>query len=248
MKYDIYEVGGRVRDKFLGLESKDVDYTVVIHDIDNYEDPYDAFVEQIVSEGYDVYLNKKSCFTARARFPESHKFAGLTADFVIARKELGYNPLSRIPETCYGTLEDDLIRRDFTVNALAEDIDGNIVDLFNGLQDLKDGILRTPTDVAISFNQDPLRLLRAYRFAITKQLTFSDRILEYISVFPVERMKIVSDERIRNELIKMFKYSTPMTLGYLNHLREANGTLYDYIISIDKLWLKPTFERKSVKE
>lgn len=248
MKYSIYEVGGRVRDKFLGLESKDVDYTVVIHEIENYNDPYDAFVEHIESEGYDIFLKQKSCFTVRARFPQGHQFDGLTADFVIARKELGYNPLSRIPETAYGTLKDDLTRRDFTVNAMAEDIDGKIIDLFGGLQDLKDRILRTPTDVAISFNQDPLRLLRAYRFAITKQLTFSDRISENIAVFPVERMKIVSDERIRGELIKMFKYSTTDALVYLNHMREINGNLYDYIMGMEKLWLKPTFERKSTKE
>lgn len=243
MNYDLYEVGGRIRDYYLGLESKDIDYTVVIRSLKLYNDPYDEFVKQIEDEGYDIYENKKSMFTVRARFPIGHQFEGLTADFVIARKELGYTSKSRLPLTKYGSLEDDLIRRDFTVNALAKNKKGKIIDLFNGLKDLNDRILRTPTDTAISFNQDPLRILRAFRFSITKGLSFSDEITSQIQLFDTDRMKIVSKERIRNELIKMFKYNTPGSLRLLYGISNLNSGLYEYIINIDRLWFKPTFEK-----
>lgn len=241
MNYELYEVGGRIRDEFLGLQSKDIDYTVVINDIEKYEEPYFAFVDHVEKEGYDIFEKKQSCYTIRSRFPENHKFAGLTADFVIARKELGYDPESRVPITTYGNLEDDLIRRDFTVNALAKDIDGKIIDMFDGLKDLKDGVLRTPTDTAISFSQDPLRILRALRFAVTKDFYFSNDILDTIRVFNPDRMRIVSIERIRNELRKMFKHDTRRSLEYLRLLEDLNSGLYNTLFK-DRLWFEPTLK------
>jgi len=177
MDFQLYEVGGRVRDKFLGLDSKDI--------------------------------------------------------------EEGYHSGTRKPKSSFGTLEDDLIRRDFTVNAMAENAQGDIIDLFDGMSHLKNGLLRTPTDSVVSFNQDPLRILRAFRFAITKQLCFSDDIVTAIKLFQSEKMSVVSQERIREELTKMFKHDTLLTLRYLRWLEDMNPKLHRIVLS-NGMWLMPT--------
>lgn len=243
MKFDLYSVGGHVRDGLLGIDSKDIDYTVVIHDRHLYEDPYQSFVEEIGKQGYDIFENKPSCYTVRSRFPDDHQFKGLVADFVVARKEIGYEPQSRVPITDYGSLEDDLIRRDFTVNALAKDSDGYIIDLFKGLSHLNDSVLVTPTDTAVSFTQDPLRILRGLRFTVTKGFYFSDEILDTIRYFDAQRMVIVSPERVRNELIGMFKFDTKASLRALNSLRILNNELYDSLFE-KELWFLPTFQKR----
>lgn len=243
MKYKLYEVGGKIRDEILGLKSKDVDYSVVLEDIE--QDPlvgFNNFLNTIKKEGYKVFLPTPECFTIRAKFPDNHKFSGLVADFVLARKEVGYIPGTRQPIVKLGILEDDLIRRDFTVNSLAKDIDGNIIDLFEGIKDLKDNILRTPTDTAISFNNDPLRIVRAMRFNITKGLDFSDDIWRTISTFDFIKFKeTVSKERVREELTKMFMHDTLKTLDMLSTLSKINYLLYSSIMS-QGLRLKPTFK------
>lgn len=243
MKYELYEVGGRVRDKFLGLPSKDVDYSVVItapeytHKIIDTE--FNAFVEQIKSEGFQVFVETPDCFTVRAKFPKNHKHSGLDADFVLARNEIGYIKGTRKPNIVLGTLYDDLVRRDFTVNAMAEDVNGNIIDPFGGQRDLLNKILRTPTDAAISFNDDPLRILRAFRFGITKGLGFSDDIINAIELFEPDKMNVVSTERIINELEKMFKHNTSLSLRMLRWLEDMNPKLF-YNIFREGMWLLPT--------
>lgn len=244
MKYKLYEVGGAVRDFFLGLDSKDIDYTVVIENPELYKTPEEAFQEflsTITKEGYEVFLATEDCFTIRARFPKDSPHAKLVADFVLARKEDGYIAGTRKPNVVLGTLEDDLLRRDFTVNALARDMDGNIVDLFQGQRDLMNKILRTPCDANVSFNDDPLRILRALRFSITKGFSFSDEITNAIVLFDSDKMEVVSDERIREELTKMFKYDTFKTLAILNWLFEVNNRLHFRLFK-GGMWLKPTTE------
>lgn len=240
MDYKLFEVGGRIRDHFLGLKSKDIDYSVVIENRDYYpiEDVFWSFSDQLKSEGYEVFLETESCFTIRAKFPEDHIHSGI-ADFVLARKELGYIKGTRQPEVVLGTLEDDLRRRDFTVNAMAKDIDGNIIDLFGGQKDLQNKILRTPEDTAVSFNDDPLRILRAIRFAITKDLDFSDEMWRAIDAFNAEKMSVVSTERIREELYKCFKFDTLKTFEYLRILCLSNYELYKSFFK-GGLWLEPT--------
>lgn len=210
MKYKLYEVGGKIRDEFLGLKSKDIDYSVVIEDMDNYpiDEVFENFCTQIEIEGYEVFLKTPECFTVRAKFPIDSPHSGLVADFVLARKELGYIKGTRTPKVVLGSLYDDLERRDFTVNAIAKDLDGNLIDPFNGQKDLLNKILRTPKDVAISFNDDPLRILRAMRFAITKNLEWSDEMWRTVEVFEPSKMSVVSLERKREELHKCFKHDT----------------------------------------
>ena len=166
----IFKVGGCIRDKFLGLDSKDIDFTFVLEDTKGFtvEDGFQIMTNWMTDQGFEIFLSTPDCFTIRAKFPKDHQFAGLVADFVMARKEVGYVEGTRRPILELGTLEDDLVRRDFTLNALAEDIDGNLIDLFGGVEDLKAGILRTPLDAKTTIMDDPLRILRALRFTITK--------------------------------------------------------------------------------
>lgn len=244
MKYTLYEVGGAVRDTFLGLTSKDIDYSVVIDNPEQYKTPEEAFQEfskTIKAEGYEVFLETEDCFTIRARFPKTSPYATLVADFVLARREEGYIKGTRKPNVVLGTLEDDLLRRDFTVNALARDLDGNIIDIFGGQKDLMSKILRTPTDTNVSFNDDPLRLLRALRFCVTKGFSLSDDITNAIVLFDSDKMEVVSDERIREELTKMFKFDTFKTLAILNWLFEVNNRLHFRLFE-GGMWLKPTTE------
>lgn len=242
MKYELYEVGGRVRDKLLGLKSNDVDYSVVINEGDmkgSIDTIFKHFVQQIKSEGFKVFVETPDCFTVRAKFPKGHIHEGLDADFVIARREEGYIKGTRKPNVVLGTLMDDLLRRDFTVNAMAEDMDGNIIDPFGGQNDLMYGILKTPADAAVSFNDDPLRILRAMRFTITKDFGFSQMVVDAIRLFNSKKMDVVSTERIRAELFKMFRHNTSLSLKLLSWLERNNSKLYANILR-DDLWLIPT--------
>ena len=242
MKYKLYAVGGHVRDHLLGIKSKDIDYSVIIENPELYKTPEGALVEfekTIQEEGYEVFLSTPECFTIRAKFPKGTPNEGLVADFVLARKEEGYIKGTRTPKVVLGTLYDDLERRDFCLNAIAKDEQGNLIDPFNGQKDILDKIIRTPNDTAISFNDDPLRIIRAMRFAITKNLEWADELWRTIDVFDSKKMKVVSLERKREELFKCFKHDTKKTLEYLRIIALSNYSLYLEILP-DKIWLEPT--------
>jgi tRNA nucleotidyltransferase/poly(A) polymerase len=191
----------------------------------------------LTNEKFEIFLSTPDCFTVRAKFPKDHKYQGV-ADFVMARKEIGYVEGTRTPIVVPGTLKDDLERRDFTVNAMAKDDDGEIIDLFDGMKDLEKMVLSTPLPTKQTFDDDPLRVLRAIRFAITKG--FSLKHLDYyINNYDYEtKMKVVSSERIREELLKCFKHDTMLTLDMLNDY----PTLKRYIFENKLMWLKPTME------
>ena len=242
--FKFYEVGGKVRDEILGLESKDVDYVAVpndklLQDFDTAESMFSMLEQYLKDEKFEIFLVTPDCFTIRAKFPKDHRYSGV-ADFVMARKEVGYVPGPRTPIVKPGTLYDDLERRDFTLNALAKDEDGTIIDFFNGLDHLRFKILITPLDANVTFNDDPLRLLRALRFSITKDFRMCDDIWNELNNFDYdEKMSVVSTERIREELFKCFKHDTLKTLDKLNEFKY----LRDYIFKNNLLWLKPTMEQ-----
>ena len=175
--FKFYEVGGKIRDELLGLPNKDVDYVAV---------PCQEALDQKLT----------AC--------EDYKYQGV-ADFVMARKEVGYIPGTRTPIVEPGTLYDDLSRRDFTVNALAKDPDtGEIIDYFHGIEDLNDRVLKTPLVPKNTFDDDPLRILRGIRFAITKRFRLGIEESLCIDNYPYyEKMGVVSEERIREELHKL---------------------------------------------
>lgn len=242
--FTFYEVGGKVRDEILGLESKDVDYVAVpndklLKDFDTAESMFSMLETYLRDEKFEIFLVTPDCFTIRAKFPKDHKYSGV-ADFVMARKEIGYIPGTRTPIIKPGTLYDDLERRDFTLNALAKDEDGTIIDYFDGLVDLKNKFLRTPLPTETTFNDDPLRILRAIRLSITKGLTIPMQMALTIGLYNYdEKMSVVSTERIREELFKCFKHDTLETLRVLNEYPLLNT----YIFKNSGLWLKPTMEQ-----
>ena len=180
--FKFYEVGGCVRDEILGLKSKDIDYVAVpsdglLIDVSSAHDMFDILETHLKEEGFEIFLSTPDCFTVRAKFPKGYKYQGV-ADFVMARKEIGYIPDTRQPIIVPGTLYDDLQRRDFTLNALAKDDNGEIIDYFDGMLALENKVLITPLDAKVTMMDDPLRLLRAFRFSITKGFTISPRIWE----------------------------------------------------------------------
>lgn len=243
MDFRFYEVGGKIRDEILGLNSKDIDYSAVpseelLKQVQSAHSMFNILETSLKEEGFEIFLVTPDCFTIRAKFPKGHKYQGV-ADFVMARKEVGYIMGTRTPIVLPGTLEDDLSRRDFTVNAMAKDDDGNIIDLFGGMEDLKNMVLKTPLNTKVTFDDDPLRILRAIRFSITKG--FSLKYLDYyINNYDYEtKMKVVSTDRIREELHKCFKHDTMYTLETL----QDYPTLKRYIFENKLMWLKPTNEQ-----
>ena len=235
--YKEYLVGGAVRDEILGLNPKDLDYVFVFDNLDENKTAQDCFgdmYETILKKG-DIFLSTPSCYTIRYKDKETKE----VKDVVMARKEVGYIPGTRTPIVKPGTLYDDLERRDFTLNALAKDEDGTIIDYFEGLKDLEAGRLVTPLETKKTFDDDPLRILRAARFSITKGFKLG-YIMDDIQEYDYEsKMGVVSTERIREELLKCFKYDTLKTLEILDNI----PTLKRYIFKNNLLWLKPTMEQ-----
>jgi len=241
----IFKVGGCIRDGILGINSKDIDFTFVLDNLDQTVEEGFIQMEQWMKDGgFEIFLSTPDMFTIRGKFPKDHVHAGLVADFVMARKEIGYIEGTRRPILALGNLEDDLVRRDFTVNALAEDINGNIIDLFNGREDLANGLLRTPLDPMVTFMDDPLRLLRALRFTITKDFQMHADIWEAMKQ-PALLSKLeltVSGERIREEIMKMMAKDTSRSFRLLADVDQAIPGFLDLIFK-KGLWLKPTFEK-----
>jgi len=209
-----YEVGGCVRDEIIGVKSKDIDYAV--------ESPnFDTMRVAIENRGGTIFMEQPEFFTIRAKVPNLG-----CADFVLCRKDGHYRD-GRHPESvAVGTLHDDLARRDFTMNAIAKDEDGNIIDPFGGISSIEVGTIRCVGNALTRMVEDPLRLLRALRFAVTKRMGLDKDIkacLENYNLIGSIR-NTVSVERIREELTKAFLCDTPATLDYLyqyGHLRTA---------------------------
>ena len=200
---ECYVVGGYVRDIFLERPSNDIDVVVVGSGIKVAEE-----LKRMV--GKKAHLSVfKNFGTAQVKFWQ--KGTEYEVEFVGARKE-SYSHDSRKPIVEDGTLEDDQNRRDFTINAMAICLNkarfGELVDPFNGLADLEDGIIATPLEPGITFSDDPLRMMRCIRFAT--QLNFQIEEETFVALERMaDRIKIVSGERIKDELNKIILSKTP---------------------------------------
>ena len=237
----LFEVGGCVRDELLGLHTKDIDFTVVLDDTSlTVDEGWTTLLDFLKSEGFKIFLETKDCFTVRAMFPKGHQHEGLVADFVLARKEVGVIEGTRKPILELGTLSDDLMRRDFTVNALAKDEDGTIIDEWGGQRALLQKTLRTPLDPMVTLMDDPLRLLRALRFSITKGFRIATPLMDAMLQpgLLVKMKEVVSQERIREEVQKMMQVDTVASLKLLS---SVPGLLE--VVFSDGLWLMPTTKK-----
>lgn len=211
LNYDTYVVGGFVRDMLLKrqLPSPDIDIVCVGSGINLAKKVASTINDpDFVGAGQSSIVKVavfKNFGTAKI------SFNGLELEFVGARKE-SYQSNSRKPIIENGTLEDDQNRRDFTINALALSLDaenyGNLQDPFDGLKDLKDKIIRTPLDPDITFSDDPLRMMRAIRFAAQLNFDIEPETFQAISKNK-HRIEIVSQERIADELNKIILTTKP---------------------------------------
>jgi tRNA nucleotidyltransferase/poly(A) polymerase len=242
----LYKVGGCIRDEILGLHTKDIDFTFVLDSLDGtVEDGFNEMKTWMQTNNYKIHTEHPDKFTIRGKFPLDHQFAGLDADFVLARKETGYVEGTRTPILELGTLEDDLMRRDFTLNAMAQGEDGVIIDLFGGMEDLKNKMLKTPLDPKITLMDDPLRIMRALRFSITKGFDIHPNIYQAMEQPEIlEKLKVtVSAERIRDELFRMLAHDTPKTIRRLEDIDQYCIPGFLDLVFGRGLWLKPTFEK-----
>jgi poly(A) polymerase len=235
LNVDSYVIGGYVRDLFLKRESKDIDIVTIGKGIE--------LAECLHKElGSDSYLTTfKNFGTAQVKFKD------FEIEFVGARKE-SYNHNSRKPFVENGTLEDDQNRRDFTINALAIGLSknnyGKLLDPFNGIQDLENKIIRTPLNPTITYSDDPLRMMRAIRFASQLNFNIEEKSLEAISENK-ERLKIVSQERITDELNKIILSPTP-SIGF--KLLFNTGLLHIIFPEMVKLYGVETIKGLSHKD
>ena len=204
---ECYVVGGYVRDIFLERPSNDIDVVVVGSGI--------AVAQELKRMlGHKAHLSVfKNFGTAQVKY--RHNGEEVEVEFVGARKE-SYSHDSRKPVVEDGTLEDDQNRRDFTINAMAICLNksrfGELVDPFNGLADLEDGIIATPLEPDITFSDDPLRMMRCIRFAT--QLNFQIEDETFVALERMaDRIKIVSGERIKDELNKIIMAPHP-SIGF----------------------------------
>lgn len=197
-----YVIGGYVRDLLLGRPCKDIDVVVEGKGIALAE----AFAKRVGDGHYSFFENFGTAMVV---------YGDYEVEFVGARRE-SYQRNSRKPIVEEGTLEDDQLRRDFTINALSLSLNaddyGDLHDPFGGLQDLRDGIIRTPTDPDITFSDDPLRMMRAVRFATRLGFEIHPETYEAL-IRNCERLPIVSQERITEELNKIIMAPVP-SIGF----------------------------------
>ena len=209
---DGYVVGGYVRDIFLERPSNDIDVVVVSENPSDWEEGCGIKVARALAKsiGHRAHLSVfKSFGTAQVKFRDEGK--EFEIEFVGARKE-SYSHDSRKPIVENGTLEDDQNRRDFTINAMAICLNGSrfgeLVDPFNGLADLEDGIIATPLEPGVTFSDDPLRMMRCIRFATQLNFQIEPETFEALERM-ADRIGIVSAERIEVELNKIMMAPHP---------------------------------------
>lgn len=257
MQRECYTVGGYVRDLFLNRHSKDIDFVTVGSGIE-------------VAEAVAKRLGRKAHLSVFRNFGTAQvKFSNTELEFVGARRE-SYRRDSRKPIVEDGSLDDDLSRRDFTINAMAlcvnADRFGELIDRYDGVGDLERKIIRTPLDPDITFSDDPLRMMRAIRFATQLQFAIYPETFDAIAR-NAERITIISKERVMDELMKIMASKQPSIgwkllsdagllrlifpqLAALNGVETVNGrghkdnfyhtleVLDNIAVKSDNLWLR----------
>ena len=231
--FEIYLVGGAVRDGILGIETNDFDFTTNAS-------PEDS-LGLLKKKGYKTTEIGKAFGTIETTIEKC-------SIHITTYREDTYGKDSRKPEVqTSNSLDTDLSRRDFTINALAYDMNKNeIIDPYSGLKDLSEGIIRTPDSPDISFSDDPLRMLRACRFISTHGFTPNNDVFEAITK-NLERIEIVSIERIRDELTKLLTGKNP-SLGIKAFVESGLSQLIMPELDELKIEVDPNHHHKDVYE
>lgn len=245
----MYEIGGCVRDDIMGIRSKDIDYSVVMEPSDfpaegtavDTPAPYDVMVKALQDMGMRIFYDDNGpvgadYFTVRAQAPKDFPVhGGRAVDFVMARKDGTYTDGRRPDFVSAGTLEDDIRRRDFTMNAIAKDEDGNIIDMVGGVQDINDRVIRCVGNAYERMNEDALRAIRAIRFAVTKGFRIDKEVENAMQSFGVieDIMNKISDERIKDEVNKMFAYDTVASMVIFNKYPSMMRAVFAGSVSLE---------------
>jgi poly(A) polymerase len=215
LDFPVYVVGGYVRDHILGVHGKDIDFVVVGDAM--------KFADKVKQK---LKVKKLVRYARFGTFMTNYK--GYNLEFVNARAE-SYNQNSRNPVTEQADLMADLSRRDFTINTLAMDISdhnfGEIIDIFNGRKDLQQGLIKTPLEPEKTFSDDPLRMMRAVRFAARFNFNIDKNVFQAISK-NTSRLAIVSVERVQDEFNKILLSDHP-SMGL--ELLEQSGLLKEFL-------------------
>jgi len=235
LNVDSYVVGGYVRDLFLHRDNKDIDIVTVGSGIEL----ANAVAKELGIDENNIYIFKNY---GTAMF----RHQGIDIEFVGARKE-SYSHDSRNPVVEKGTLKDDQNRRDFTINAMAISLKkenfGELIDPFNGLDDLQQKIIRTPRNPNITFSDDPLRIMRAVRFA--SQLNFSIEAATFKGLCSqVQRLDIVSKERIVDELHKILLSRKPSVGLFLLDKIGALERILPWLVRLKGICPKEGYSHK----
>lgn len=232
----LYLVGGAVREIIRGFPEKIKDWDFAVE-----AESYDQMREWIEVSNFEIFVETPQYMTIRARARKGFMFAGmdmsgLTFDFALCRTDGEYSD-GRRPDTVeVASLEADLSRREFTMNALAMDATGTIIDLHGGQEDIKNGLIRLVGGVE-RLREDPLRMLRAIRFSIQLDFYMDDTIWTFLyDPNNTNLLERVDTNRIRDELTKCFKLSTIETL----HTLQALYSIQQYIFEETDIWLEPT--------
>lgn len=249
---ELYEVGGCIRDEILGKPSKDIDFSVVLTEADEFKrnkafygrpSLYDYMVSELESRGIKVIRDKEGVpvgaeyFTVRGIAPSDFPLHPNRAlDFVLARKDGEYSDGRRPDSVEPGTLLDDLSRRDFTMNAIAKATDGTLIDPFNGVSDINRRLIRAVGNPKDRLMEDALRAVRALRFSVTKNMTIEgdlQRVLLWDEDVADALVDNIADERIAEELSKMLRYDTLKTLHVFKFYPLLTGAMFSGKVSLD---------------
>lgn len=239
--FTFYRVGGSVRDELLGLKPKDRDYTAVLNDSGSIsaEDALLKLEQFLLSNGHSTVGVVEEFFVLKMREGKS----GQVVDYVLARAD-GPSSDGRHPDYVkVGSLFDDLSRRDFTVNALARSPQGELIDFFNGTQDLDLKLIRFVGSAEARLREDGLRLLRALRFCVTKGFTLHGSVSAVFGSLSssdvVFLLRNTHPNRINEELGRMFRHNTEHSMDILGDFKEIRKALF-----AESMWLCPTTRRK----
>jgi len=223
-----YKVGGFVRDQIMGIKSHDLDYAVEA-------ESYDEMRDYISSHG-KIYLETPEFYTIRGKMPGMGD-----CDFVLCRKESDYTDGRHPDKVEVGTILDDLARRDFTMNAIAIDEDGNYIDPFEGIAHIKNKAIICVGDTETQLKQDALRMIRAVRLSVTKRMNIGYEIDHFLrNGYNSLLLDNISNDRIKDEINKMWEFD-PFN-AFIAMRRYS--TMFEYIFQTKDIWMKATLEKR----